>query len=85
LSLPKEQAVLKLGAEAFERAASLEAYGFKPADALHVAAAEQQGADVLLTCDDRLCRTARRRRRQLRVRVANPLDWLQEIGHGPNP
>ena len=31
--------------------------GFKPADAAHVAAAEQAEADVLLSCDDRMCRT----------------------------
>lgn len=85
LLLPGEKAILKLTAGAFERAASLEHIGFKPADALHVACAEEVGADVLLSCDDRLCRLARRRRRQLQVSVANPLDWLKEIGHAANP
>ncbi len=38
-------------------------------------------ADVFLSCDDRLVRLARRRRDQLLVRVANPLEWITEIGH----
>lgn len=37
----------------FRRAAALERWGIKPADALHVAAAESLRADVLLTCDDK--------------------------------
>ncbi len=65
----------------FARGATLETLGFKPADAVHVAAAEALAADVFLSCDDRLVRLARRRRDQLKVQVANPLDWLREIGH----
>ena len=34
----------------------------------------------LLSCDDRLCRLARRHRRLLNVEVVNPLDWLKGIG-----
>jgi predicted nucleic acid-binding protein len=64
---------------AFERAAELAGLGFKPADAVHVAAAEQANADVLLSCDDRLCRLAKRRRRDLQVKVASPVDWLKEV------
>jgi predicted nucleic acid-binding protein len=82
--LPEERAVLKLNQGHFDRAVLLEKVGFKPADALHVAAAEDIGADVLLSCDDRLWRLAQRRRREIMVRVANPLDWLKEIGHGSN-
>jgi hypothetical protein len=68
-----------------ERAVALEKVGFKPADALHVAATEELRADVFLSCDDRCCRLARRRRRRLKVRVINPLDWLKEIGNAANP
>ena len=85
LLLPDEKAVLKLAESHFARAGELEAIGFKPADALHVASAEGLGADVLLSCDDRLCRLARRRRRQLHVPVANPVDWLTETGYGADP
>jgi predicted nucleic acid-binding protein len=79
LRLPEEHAILQLAEKVFERAAKLEAAGFNAANAVHLAAAERIGADVFLTCDDRLCRRAARPRKKLRVRVANPLDWLKEI------
>ncbi len=79
LLLPGEKSILKLTQPIWERGAEVEGLGFRPADAVHIAAAEHTGADVLLSCDDRLCRRARRRRRQLRVRVANPVDWLKEV------
>jgi len=68
----------------FRRAAELGNIGFKPADALHIAAAEALKADVLLSCDDRLCRAAARVCSQLAVRVANPLDWLEEDSDAPD-
>ena len=61
------------------RGKTLEALGFKAADALHIACAESGGADVLLTTDDRMLRQAKRKFVQLRVRVENPYTWLQEI------
>jgi predicted nucleic acid-binding protein len=84
LLLPDPAATLQLTPEVAARATSLQGLGFKPADAVHVAAAEAVGADVFLSCDDRLCRLARRRRAELTVAVANPLDWLKDIGHGTN-
>jgi len=36
-------------------------------------------ADVFLTSDDRLLRRARRAQKRLRVRVENPLSWLQTV------
>ncbi|MBC8876896.1 MAG: PIN domain-containing protein [Planctomycetes bacterium] len=77
--LPQLETIMKLNQATFQRSAELERLGFKPADAVHVAAAERAEADVLLSCDDRLCRLAKRRRRDLRVMVANPLDWLKEM------
>src|SRR5437868_4741141 len=40
------------------RAADLMRFGFRSADALHIACAEAAGAEVLLTTDDRLIRGA---------------------------
>ena len=80
LLLPDENVILRLSEDVRERATNLQKSGFKPADALHVAAAEKLEADVLLSCDDRLCRLARRHRRLLNVEVVNPLDWLKGIG-----
>ena len=81
LLLPSARSLLRLNEEIFTRAEALETLGFKPADAAHVAAAEAIRADVFLSCDDRLCRVAKRRADQLSVKVANPVDWLREIGH----
>jgi predicted nucleic acid-binding protein len=69
---------MELTPETFQRASELEVLGFKPADAVHVAAAERAQAEVLLSCDDRLCRLAKRCQGDLHVVVANPVDWLKE-------
>ena len=61
-----------------ERGEELKGMGLKAYDALHVACAEQAQVDVFLTTDDRLCRVANRNALRLKVRVENPLAWLQE-------
>jgi predicted nucleic acid-binding protein len=47
-------------------------------DALHVACAERAQCCVMLTTDDRLLTLARRPETDVRVEVANPLDWMAE-------
>ncbi|MQA92825.1 MAG: hypothetical protein GEU90_21815 [Gemmatimonas sp.] len=61
------------------RAEELEALGFADFDALHIACAERGGADLFLTTDDRLLRSGERHRSQLRIRVLNPIYWLDEL------
>ncbi|HYV34559.1 MAG TPA: PIN domain-containing protein [Gemmataceae bacterium] len=85
LRIPTTGAVHQLNATTFSRATELCRLGFKPLDALHVAAAEELNADVLLSCDDQLCRTANRHTGKLAVPVRNPVDWLKEITHGQDP
>ena len=63
----------------FARGRELLALGFKGMDALHVALAEKANCSVLLTTDDAMLRLAVRTIDLLRVRVANPEDWLREI------
>jgi hypothetical protein len=46
LLLPGPDATLKLTEDVFARATELQTLGFKPADAVHVAAAEAMAADV---------------------------------------
>jgi hypothetical protein len=83
--LPDKEYILSLTPDMFSRAEALQPLGFKPADALHVAAAEAALADVLLrSCDDRLCRAGKRHKDKLRVLVANPLQWLKEQGDAAN-
>jgi predicted nucleic acid-binding protein len=62
----------------FARARQLVSRGLGAADAVHVASAEALGADVLLTCDDRLLRRGRKLADELGVRIVNPVDWLKE-------
>jgi predicted nucleic acid-binding protein len=64
---------------AITRAQELKALGFRTYDALHLACAEQATVDIFLTTDDRVLRLATRHTAQLKVRVANPLDWLLEV------
>ena len=61
------------------RAVEIEALGFSPIDALHLACAESSGASVFLTTDDKLLRAAGRRAGDLKLVVRNPLAWLQEV------
>jgi hypothetical protein len=65
-----------------ERGEALEALGFQDFDALHLACAESGGAELFLTTDDRLRRRAVRHAEQLRLRVENPLTWLEEVLKG---
>jgi hypothetical protein len=79
LLLPEPRNIVMLTPAIFTRGGALELLGFKPADAVHVAAAEKAAADILLSCDDRFCRTAQRYSTKLRVPVRNPLDWFDEV------
>ena len=61
------------------RANVLENLGFKPFDAMHISCSESANADVFLTTDDKLQKTAKREENNLNVKIANPLSWLTEI------
>ncbi len=82
--LPGAGDTIRLTPGIFRRAEVLVQRGLKTADAVHVAAAERQGADVLLTCDDRLCSLGRRLRKTLRVKVVDPVSWLREVQDASN-
>jgi predicted nucleic acid-binding protein len=60
------------------RATELEQLGLKSFDAMHVACAESANADIFLTTDDKLLKTALRECDNLHVTTANPLSWLTE-------
>jgi len=61
-----------------DRGRVLERLGFKPIDALHIAAAEQGQAEVLVTCDDGLIKTAQRHAGSLQVQVMSVLRFIAE-------
>jgi predicted nucleic acid-binding protein len=77
--LPHDDAIAGLSKAIHSRAGVLVNLGFGPADAVHIAAAESQKADILLTCDDKLLRRARRLRDKLGVEVENPVVWIRKI------
>ena len=79
------EALLTLASEAIEigagigrRAKRLASAGYGAYDALHLAAAESAGADVLLSTDDRCIKRVARGAGHPRVPVRNPVSWLQE-------
>jgi predicted nucleic acid-binding protein len=61
-----------------QRARVLAATGYGLFDALHMAAAEAAGADVLLSTDDRLIKRAARGVGNPQIPVRNPLSWSKE-------
>jgi len=70
---------VRLQAKDYERGTELQKLGFTTYDALHIACAERGQADVMLTTDARLVKRAKRVAESLKVRVENPLTWLQEV------
>ena len=70
---------VEIGQKEFKRANELEKLGFVGFDAVHLACAESGNADVFLSTDDRLLKRAKRLSKKIRVKVMNPLDWLQEM------
>ena len=72
-------ASLRLTTQIEARINELTAAGLRPLDAAHVAFAEAEACDVLITCDDRLLRQAARV--GCLIRVMNPLEYMREVGH----
>jgi len=70
---------VEIGQKELKRAGELEKFGFVGFDAVHLACAESGGTDVFLSTDDRLLKRAKRLSKKIRVKVMNPLDWLQEM------
>jgi len=61
-----------------DRAGQLQATGYGPFDALHLACAEAARADVLLTTDDGFIKKVARDVGSPLIAVRNPLHWSQE-------
>lgn len=70
---------IQIGQTELKRSQELGALGVSSFDAAHLACAETGRADIFLTTDDRLLKIAKRIGDHLRVKVANPLDWVKEL------
>ena len=80
------EALLRFAREVFipdrttaDLALRIEKLGIAAFDALHLATADQSGADVFLTTDDNLLRRSGRGKGLLRIRVLNPVSWIREV------
>jgi len=62
-----------------DRTAALMRMGLKSFDALHVACAEQAGADYFATCDGRLLKMAKRHKSLIKVCVVGILELAREV------
>jgi hypothetical protein len=62
-----------------QRTAELMRLGMKNFDALHVACAEQAGADCFATCDNRLLAVARRNKDLIKTRVMGIVELAREV------
>jgi predicted nucleic acid-binding protein len=70
---------VKVDAGIEKRALEIERMGLKTLDALHVACAEKAKAEILLTTDDHLLSKAVQKRRLLKVKIENPLQWVMGV------
>jgi hypothetical protein len=61
------------------RTAELMDLGFRNFDALHIAGAEQAGAEAFGSCDDQLLAVARRYPERLKVRVLGIVELAHEV------
>jgi predicted nucleic acid-binding protein len=73
------QEIVEVTIKEVKRAKELQKEGFQQYDALHIACAENAKADLFLSTDDRLLKRAKRVSKRLKIRVANPLDWVAEM------
>lgn len=62
-----------------QEAEQLQHLGFTTYDALHLTFAASAEVDVFLTTDDKLLKRAQRYQVEIKIPVANPLSWLQEV------
>ena len=70
---------LELTDAIFQQSEAIQQLGFSTYDALHLAFAEIAEVDIFLSTDDKLLKRAQRCVEQIKVKVANPLAWLQEV------
>lgn len=62
-----------------QHAEFIQTLGFTSYDALHLSFASSINVDAFLSTDDKLLKRAKRYPEEIKITVANPLAWLQEI------
>ena len=69
---------IELNNDILKRALYLQSFGLGSYDALHLASAENCGADVFLTTDKKLIKQSKKI--GLSIDVSSPFVWLSEVG-----
>lgn len=75
----KATEVLDLTETILQHGEAIQRLGFTTYDALHLAFAASANVDAFLSTDDKLIKLAHRYPEEIRITVANPLNWLQEV------
>lgn len=70
---------LELSDTVLQHAEAIQSLGFTSYDALHLAFASSANVDAFLSTDDKLLKRAKRYPEEIKITVANPLAWLQEV------
>lgn len=70
---------IKTNTQIRTRAKTIQEFGIKAIDALHIACAEQGKVEVFLTTDDLLLKICQQKQDGIQVKVTNPLTWLMEV------
>ena len=73
---------IKITKEIEKRAKCFETSGTQSFNALHLACAEME-ADILFTVDRRFLKKAKEVK-DLKMKVRNPLEWIEEVYNGKN-
>ena len=71
--------VIEIGEKEAKRAKELQEEGFSLFDSLHISCAETANVDVFLSTDDQLIKLAKKLSKQLKIKVTNPLIWVEEM------
>jgi len=60
------------------RAMELSKFGFGSFDAFHIACAEMEKVDVMLTTDDKILKLFMKNLKSIKISIKNPIQWIQE-------
>ena len=72
--LSKSKSYQKIGSKIVKRAKIIEKFGIKGIDALHLSCAEEQNANVFISCDDKV-----NKRYKGKLSVLNPIEFVLKI------
>ncbi len=71
--------IIKINDSIIKRGEEIKSIGFKTYDALHLSCAEKGQVNIFLSTDDKLLQLGNRYAQKLKVRINNPLVWIQEV------